>query len=234
MANLPMNFAENLFKEYDAVKNKNQYYKNILHEIWDILDDPKLNDGDANLKISELDIFDEIIEDKNVIEDKKKENAIIFEDADETDYKILNKEKFNHEIKEALKKKPIYDTPSEEESEEESDEESDEECKAIKKGVKKVLSTNINSTEEYKKILKEEKKEENKAKKNNETMIREYLKEKNITKLHFLQEQDLIDYSKYYKYFKIKSTPKCYIVKYYNVKSDHRDTTLKSLRFKKP
>ena len=121
MANLPMNFAENLFKEYDAVKNKNQYYKNILHEIWDILDDPKLNDGDANLKISELDIFDEIIEDKNVIEDKKKENAIIFEDADETDYKILNKEKFNHEIKEALKKKPIYDTPSEEEEEEEED-----------------------------------------------------------------------------------------------------------------
>tara|TARA_R100001594_G_scaffold130686_1_gene169911 strand:+ start:19 stop:822 length:804 start_codon:yes stop_codon:yes gene_type:complete len=267
MANLPMNFADKIFKEYDDLKNENRKLKNILHLIWDILDDPNLDDEDANMKVCRLAIFDEILKEKEKADKKKDEDESDEdesdedeEDEDETDYKIINKGKFNHEIKEVKKEKNVYDTPSEEESEEENVvdkvenllnqlkipkgfvDEVESFCKELKK--KKLDDFSDEESEEEKEKEEEEKirklknmttkKEEEKAKQNNETMIREYLKERNITKLHFLQEKDLIDYSKLYNFFKIKSTPKCYIVKFYNVKSDHHDTTLKSLRFKKP
>jgi hypothetical protein len=260
-----MEYAEKVFNEYDDLKNENRTLKNILHEIWDILDDPNLDDEDANEKVSLLDIFDELLkekenmkkdedesdEDESDEDDKpiknvlnttiknteeyniilKEEEDKMFEDADEdeTDYKMINKGKFNHEIKEAEKKKNEIDMDKIYSS---SDEEEDE---------KKQLKKEIDKENEEKKKLEEEMKkkktpfeEEKWAKENNERLIREYLKSKNITTFHHLQEEDLSAYSKYYNFFKIKATPKCYVVKFYNRKSNHDDTTLKTLRFKKP
>ena len=43
-----MEYAEKVFKEYDDLKNENRTLKNILHEIWDILEDSNIDDEDAN------------------------------------------------------------------------------------------------------------------------------------------------------------------------------------------
>ena len=66
-----MEYAEKIFKEYDDLKNENRKLKNILHEIWDIIDDPNLDDEGANEKVSLLDIFNEILKEKeNMKEDE--------------------------------------------------------------------------------------------------------------------------------------------------------------------
>ena len=124
--------------------------------------------------------------------------------------KIAKKELSNDDFEEW---KEWYEVNDEGEKVEDSDEESKEE-----------------ESEEEESEEEESKEEE----KNNETMIRAYLITKNITKFHFLQEEDLKVYSKHYKYFKIRTTAKCYIVEYFNIKSEHTKTTLKTLRFKKP
>ena len=287
-----MEYAEKSFKEYDDLKNENRKLKNILHEIWDIIDDPNLDDEGANEKVSLLDIFNEILEEKEEADKKKDEdedesdedesdeedkpiknvlNTTIknteeykkilkdeedkmFEDADEdeTDYKIINKGKFNHEIKEALKKKEftkkeVMEFAKHKKQKEDEIKRKMEEMKKEDKGINigELCSSSEDEKEKEEKEKarkkkyptttdEEESEEEEEEVKNNETMIRAYLITKNITKFHHLQEEDLKDYSKHYKYFKIKTTAKCYVVEYFNVRSDHRKTTLKTLRFKKP
>jgi len=254
-----LEYAETLVEEYTEMKKENTKIKNQIHEICKIAEmreKKHKDDIDELVEFGKMkqEAIDEL---KKENEKLKKENEKLKkENEDETDYKIINKGKFNHEIKEAKKEKKVYDTPSEEEEEDIVDkvdnllnqlkipkgfvDDFESMCKDLKN--KKLDDFSDEESEEEKEEEDdeeseeetEEEDEEEKTKKNNETMIREYLKERNITKFHHLQEKDLIDYSKLYDFFKIKTTPKCYIVKYYNIKSDLRDTTLKTLRFKKP
>ena len=83
-----MEYAEKVFKEYDDLKNENRTLKNILHEIWDILEDSNIDDEDATMKIGDLDIFVEILKEKENM--KKDEDESDEDESDEEDKPIKN------------------------------------------------------------------------------------------------------------------------------------------------
>ena len=83
-----MEYAEKVFKEYDDLKNENRTLKNILHEIWDILEDSNIDDEDATMKIGDLNIFVEILKEKENM--KKDEDESDEDGSDEEDKQIKN------------------------------------------------------------------------------------------------------------------------------------------------
>ena len=239
-----MEYAEKVFKEYDDLKNENRTLKNILHEIWDILEDSNIDDEDATMKIGDLDIFNELLKERETMkEDESDEDESDEDESDEEDKPIKNV--LNTTIKNTEEYNMILKKEEEDKMFEDADEDEINRVKAIKFTKKEEKGINIgglcSSSEDeidYKKanrwsvydtpseeesdeesdegVCEKEIKRQQKRidKEKNEKQIREFIKRNNIGKLHHLQESNLKDYCDEYNFYTIRDTKKCWIVQF--------------------